>query len=183
MAAQPYILARTMKAAHTFAREDLGLAHGQYRIVNSPSTVKSVRGADLYLVPGYQNRFDRFAMKGAIRWTRMNVIHVDEQAQEPAVPDDLVPEGVQLVFDESMIITAEEASAFFADTDPTTEETLFHEADMARHEIQPDPVVTEELESISEEPDRTGQRRSRCKACGTLHYRDEPCPDDPIPGA
>lgn len=163
MAAQPYILARTMKAAHTFAREDLGLAHGQYRIVNSPSTVKSVRGADLYLVPGYQNRFDRFAMKGAIRWTRMNVINVDEQAQEPAVPDDLVPEGVQLVFDESMIITAEEVSAFF--------------------EIQPDPVVTEELESISEEPDRTGQRRSRCKTCGTLHYRDEPCSDDPIPGA
>jgi len=72
--AQPYILARTMKEAHSFARGELGLAHGKYRVVTHASTIKSVRNADLYLVPGWDKRHDRFPVKGAIRWTRMNVI-------------------------------------------------------------------------------------------------------------
>lgn len=92
MQSVPYILARTMKEAHAYARGPLGLAHGRYRIVNSPSTIKSVRGVKLYLVPGWQNRFDRFAMKGAIRWTRMEVIDVAALAEEPAAPVTPEPE-------------------------------------------------------------------------------------------
>jgi hypothetical protein len=147
VAAAPYVLARTMAEAHAFAREDLGLLHGQYRIVNTPSTLKSVRNVDLHLVPGWQNRFDRFAMKGAIRWTRMNVIDVAEQrAQEPSVPDDLEPTGVQL-----SLVSNEEAQAFFADIEP---------------EPAPEP--------------RANRRRSRCSNCGTLHFKEEGCPSDPL---
>lgn len=95
MAGAPYILARTMKEAHSFARDVLGLTYGHYRIVNTPATLKSVRGVELHLVPGWQNRFDRFTMKAAMRWTRMEVIeHNEDEVLEE--PDDLEPAGTQL---------------------------------------------------------------------------------------
>lgn len=157
MAAAPYVLARTMAEAHAYAREELGLAHGQYRIVNTPSTLKSVRNVDLYLVPGWKNRFDRFAMQGAIRWTRMNVIDVAEQAQEPdAVPDDLEPAGEQLT-----TVSNEEAHAFLL---------VSNGDDMIS---EGGPVQPEET---------TRRRRSRCKDCGTLHFREDGCPADPLFG-
>lgn len=143
MAAAPYILARTLKEAHEFARGELGLAHGRYRIVNHPSTLKSVRGVDLHLVPGYQNRFDRFAMKGALRWTRMTVIDHADDVLGDAVADDLEPAGVQLT-----TISNEEAHSFLVEA----------------------PVEPQEQ---AEEPSK--RRRSRCKDCGSLHFRDEPC--------
>lgn len=92
--AAPYILARTLRDAHDFAREELGLSRGQYRVVTSPSTLSGRRGTDLYLVPGYENRHDRFAMRGAIRYTRLNVIDVEKQAEEPET-DGLTPAGTQ----------------------------------------------------------------------------------------
>ena len=88
--AAPYILARTLRDAHEFAREVLGLPRGKYRVVTSPSTLSGRRGTDLYLVPGYQNRHDRFAMRGALRYTRLNVIDVEAEA-----PDGLTPLGTQ----------------------------------------------------------------------------------------
>lgn len=77
--AAPLILARTFKDAHTFAREQLGLSHGYYRVVNSAGTIKAVRGVDLYLVPGWNKRPDRFTMTSAIKWCRLNVIDVATQ--------------------------------------------------------------------------------------------------------
>jgi hypothetical protein len=144
-----------MAEAHAFARTKLGLAHGEYRIVNTPSTLKSVRNVDLYLVPGWKNRFDRFAMQGAIRWTRMNVI--DVAAQEPdAVPDDLEPAGEQLT-----TVSNEEAHTFLL---VTNGDDMISEGS---------PVQPEET---------TRRRRSRCKDCGTLHFREDGCPADPLFG-
>lgn len=94
MRPQPYILARTFSEAHSFARDYLGLKHGEYRVVNTPSTLKSVRGADLILAPGWEGRFDRFAMKGALRWTRMDVIDAKDL-------DDLIPAGEQMALVEA----------------------------------------------------------------------------------
>lgn len=93
--AAPYILARTLKDAHEFARDELGLSRGRYRVVTSPSTLSGRRGTDLYLVPGHENRHDRFAMRGALRYTRLNVIDVATQAEAPAELDGLTPEGTQ----------------------------------------------------------------------------------------
>lgn len=168
MAAQPYVLARTMREAHEFARGELGLAHGQYRIVNSPSTIKSVRGADLYLVPGYANRFDRFAIKGAIRWTRMNVIDVEkQQAEAPAIPDDLDPAGEQLLIP----VGDDEASAFVLSTNEDTAEVSTNGDNMISEgsPVAPEPETTEPPKK---------RRRSRCKDCGNLHFKGEPCPDE-----
>lgn len=170
MAAHPYVLARTIRAAHLFAREELGLAHGQYRLINHPSTVKSVRGADLYLVPGWQNRFDRFAMKGALRWTRMNVIDVAKLAQEPAgVPDGLSPAGEQL--------TIEDANAFLlALGTPDAEIKALVEENTSNGDN-----MTSEGGPVGDDSE-VKRRRSRCKTCGTLHFKDEACPGEPFPG-
>lgn len=188
--AAPYILARTMKEAHDFARETLGLPYGRYRIVNSPSTIKSVRGADLYLVPGHGARFDRFAMKGAIRWTRMHVIDVEadglptqgdprgpltDEVREMAyaehavrsgqgapgisssVQDGLNPPGVQMSFDD-LFSNIDAPAAPSPAAEPEAEE------------------VKEKAEEIAaEEKPAKRRRRSRCKDCGELHFKDEAC--------
>lgn len=145
----PYILARTMKEAHEFARGPLGLAHGKYRVVTSASTIKSVRGVDLHLVPGWQNRFDRFAMKGAIRWTRMNIIdHADgiqtAPAEDPRGP--LTDDVLELAYGEQSIRSGEGAPGISSTNIPT--------------------VVSEEAKTLVAEADK--RRRRRCKECGVL---------------
>lgn len=176
---QPYILARTMKEAHDFARETLGLQYGRYRIVNSPSTIKSVRGVTLYLVPGHEQRFDRFAMKGAIRWTRMDVYDVAERgapgAEPEPEPDGLVPPGVQQSLDFDDLFSNVGAPA----ATPPVAEAL---APAPEPEPEPQPTLDggEALEPTPEEPvKKPGRRRRRCKDCGELHYKEDPCSTNP----
>jgi hypothetical protein len=158
VAAAPYVLARTLKEAHEFARDELGLSRGYYRIVNTPSTLKSVWMVDLHLVPGWENRFDRFAMKGAIRWTRMNVIDHPDYVVGGAVKDDLEPAGVQQ--------TLMDATDFVS----------------AAPEVQNGDAMVSEGGPVTETEDGRKRRRSRCKTCQTLHFSDEPCPSEVIPG-
>lgn len=80
--AAPLILARTFKDAHAFAQNVLGLRFGYYRVVNSAGTIKAVRNVDLYLVPGWDKRPDRFTMKSAIKWSRQNIIDVSSEFVE-----------------------------------------------------------------------------------------------------
>jgi hypothetical protein len=143
--AAPLILAKTMQDAHTFAQGTLGLDKGHYRVVTSPSSISGRRGADLYLVPGYENRHDRFAMKGALKYSRLNIITPEQaEAPAPAVPDGLTPAGEQ--------ISIEEVNAFLM--------ALGH----------PDPDIKELVEKQpeqAEEPARRTRRR-RCPDCGDL---------------
>ena len=155
MAAHPYILARTIKEAHDYARGPLGLEHGTYRIVNSPSTLKAVRGAELYLVPGWQNRHDRFAMKGALRWTRMIVIDVAEQAEAPAEPDEDAP------------LSDFEATDFVLDLAWALEDPDHRSALGITSTADPEPQAEAPAELD------TKRRRRRCKKCGNLFEPDE----------
>lgn len=176
--AAPYILARNLKDAHAFAREELGLRQGHYRIVNHASTIKSVRNADLYLVPGWENRYDRFATKGAMRWTRMNVIDVAAQGLEQ--PDREDPRGpltddlLDLAYAEDIVRSGGDTSAlgFKSESDglnPPGEQMVIADAT--------DFVVTDEQPEQEPEQPKTARRRSRCKSCGNLHYKGDPCPD------
>lgn len=214
--AAPYILARNLKEAHAFAREQLGLRQGHYRIVNHASTIKSVRGADLYLVPGWENRYDRFATKGAMRWTRMNVIDVAKQAvnrEDPRGPltDDLL----DLAYAEDIVRSGGDTTAlgFKSESDgltpPGEQMTLVDATDfVVPAEPRDRAEVMQELEATLEpegweppetldadqvlrlaagetgaevaptpEPKPANRRRSRCKDCGTLHFKGDPCPD------
>lgn len=105
--ASPYILAKTMRDAHNFARE-IGLAKGHYYLVNSPSSISGRRGSDLYLVPGWERRHDRFAMRSALKYTRLNVIYVGEEREDAPTPE--------------VTITNQEAHDFLTD-EPESEET------------------------------------------------------------
>lgn len=151
----PYILARTFGEAHAFAQDELGVGRGHYRVVTSPSSVKGPRGADLYLVPGWEKRFDRFAMAGALKWTRLNKIDVAqwraEQAEPVVEPDGLEPLGEQL--------SLADAGDFFdlpKDVDaPLDEPGGSHD----------------DFDAPAEEPVK--RRRRRCADCGLLVEPDE----------
>lgn len=167
--AAPYILARTLKEAHDFARGELGLRNGQYRVVNSSGTLKSVRNADLYLLPGWERRYDRFAVKSALRWTRMNVIdttRVESRAEAPADPrGPLTDDVIDLAYAEHAVRSGEGAPGIVTtgvrdDLEPAGEQLT----------LTPEPEA--------EEKPKVKRRRSRCKDCGTLHFKGEPCPED-----
>lgn len=180
MAAHPYILARTLGEAHAFARGPLGLVHGTYRVINSPGTIKSVRNVDLILAPGWEKRFDYFSMKGAIRWTHMNVVD-RTQAEEPDVTDGLEPAGIQLT-----LVSDDEADAFVAG-DLRALEAMLEPAGWE----PPETLSANQVLALAASPDalgsdvladETARRRSRCKICSTLHFKDESCPSETIPG-
>lgn len=175
--AAPYILARTLKEAHAYARGVLGLTVGHYRVVNSAATVKSVRNVDLHLVPGWQNRYDRFAMKSALRWTRMNVIEAPEETPltpppsdtVPEIPDGLEPHGVQLSIDEMLALGAEVVAEVEAKAEET-EEVESQEDEEPSTESTP-PAVDPATEEADEKKPR--RRRRRCKECGELVDPDD----------
>ncbi len=173
MASAPYVLARTFTESHAFAREVLGLSHGQYRVVTSTSTIRSIRGADLYLAPGWERRFDGHSMKAALRWTRMNVITPEDllAAEEPQeTPDGLEPAGTQ----PSIVEGADPAlvadfEAFLNGGDhpheePTEEDTSNGDAMVS------EGGPAEESEQPAAEDKR---RRRRCKECGLLMDPDD----------
>lgn len=246
--AAPLILARTFKDAHAFAQNTLGLSIGHYRVVNSPGTIKAVRGTKLYLVEGWDKRPDRFSMKSAIRYCRNEVIDVATMpAEEPEsaivhahLAGDVlhdVPEGSASTEEEAEVTcefcleiidtlprdkpTTIEITVVPDDT-PTPQHHLdmvaavlpgkttdfFDEPDDA--EVKPacldcgleeghtddcpqvdpfkiDPsepdvvdkprptVVTPEAEALAAQKPKA-KRRTRCKSCGNLHFKDEACP-------
>lgn len=143
MAAAPYILARTFAEGHNYALETLGLEKGSYRIVNSPSTLRAVRNVDLHLVPGWKKRFDRFSMISALKWSRMNVIDVEKQAEEPAETE----------------------------IEYTLDATDFVTANIGTRDAQSDPP--EDLENAALEEPNKRTRRRRCKDCGNLFEPEE----------
>lgn len=182
--ALPYILARTLKEGHQFARGVLGLPNGRYRIVNSAGTLKSVRNADLYLVPGWEKRYDRFAIQTALRWTRMNKIDVAEgglEQQDPRGP--LTDEVLDLAYAEHAVRSGEGAPGIQIVSQPDgldpPGEQLAISTDFFDDVSNGDDMVSEGGPADPEpesEPLRPGRRRSRCKECGSLRYKGDPCP-------
>lgn len=190
--AAPYILARTLRDAHEFARGELGLTRGKYRIVTSPSTLSGRRGADVYLVPGYQNRHDRFAMRGALRYSKLNLIDVEKMRAEALEndPDGLNPPGTQpsIIEGADPTLVAEFEAFLTGNAEHPHEQTEVSDAhEFVTAEHLPDDIDApldqsggsfEDLdEPQAEEPapaeDTTKRRRRRCKECGILVEPDE----------
>jgi hypothetical protein len=178
-----------MKEAHAFGQDVLGLAKGRYRVVTSASSIPKRQGLDLYLVPGHEKRYDRFSIKGALRYTKMNVIDaadmVEAPVTEPAeVPDGLTPPGVQdsLLADFEAFLgeTPTEPNplvVLVTDGEHETEESL-READIDEiaEDVEPATESTDETAEVeqAEEPvDEPKRRRRRCAECGILVEPDE----------
>lgn len=187
--AVPYILAKSFEDAHGFARGELGVERGSYRVVTSPSAISAVRGADLHLVKGWEKRADRFAFATALKYTRLNVIdHTDDEpvaaaeVQQPVPqPDGLFPNGYQ-----QMLFAVDEASAFFdsappADNQAATEQVADRTAIMQE---MSDEIgrLEQDAAPAKETPEPVkpvkNRRRSRCKECGVLHFKEDGCPTD-----
>lgn len=163
--AAPYVLARTLQEAHTFAQDELGVGRGYYRVVTSPSSIKGIRGTELYVLPGWEGRHDRFAMAGALKWTRLTKIDVaewrEQQAEEPADEpklDGLEPAGTQPALD------ADEATSFF---DVPLDDTV---CILHGGPAEDCADIKHGEQTQAEEPKR---RRRRCKECGVLVDPDE----------
>ena len=150
--APPLILARSFADGHAFAMEKLGLQRGQYRLVTSASTLSGRRGLDVYLAPGWDKRHDRFAIAAALRYTRLTIIEVDEDADftlddvwhEPTT----YPVELELVSDE--LHPAGEQLAIAVDT--SNGDNMVAEGSPDFSDLKPEPI----------------RRRRRCKECGIL---------------
>lgn len=176
MTTAPYILARTFAEAHAFATDDLGLGKGHYRVVNSSGTLKAVRGVTLYLVPGWRQRFDRFAMQSALRWTRMDVFDVaEERAKAPAATcghfdaandssHDCSTWGDEPAGDELTPVGDDEAHAFVV--------TLGKIGTPGMNPSGPLPFAPPIPPEQAQEP-APRRRRRRCDDCGILVDPDD----------
>lgn len=179
-----YILAKSLKEAHRFAQDVLGLDRGHYRIVNSPSTLSSVRNGDLHLVNGWDNRFDKFAMRGALKWTRLNVItHEDQDPGGPTLADaddttepdldGLNPPGEQLMIP----IDPDEASALL-DVDTSNGDNMVFEGSPVAPEPTIDtpvdrPPVTQVITNLEDIKPNKRVRRKRCPECQELFLKED----------
>lgn len=181
--AAPLILGRTFKQAHAFARDVLGLSFGHYRVVNSPGTIKAVRNTKLYLLEDWDKRPDRFSMKTAMRYCRNEII--DTTVEAPIVDDrgELTERQLEVAYRYNRLIgtisstpvvvhesqEAAKAASLAEATDFFITSGVMSPEGFTTSEPTPEPEVAEE------KPKR-GRRRSRCKTCGNLHYKEDPCP-------
>jgi hypothetical protein len=111
----------------------------------------------------------------------MNIIDT-AKLEEPAPVVDPFTGAETVIFDESMIITADEATDFFnVSSDPASD--LEAARDQLLGEGVPDTLNPpgEQLSLVPVEPQAEApaapknRRRSRCKECGNLHYKTDPC--------
>jgi len=103
--AVPKIVARNFSEAHAFARDYLGLPVGRYRVISSSAALFG-RSGDVYLVPGWDKRPDRFAIQNKIRYSRLNFINVEtleDSAEEQ--DDDQVSNGDNMISEGSPVLT------------------------------------------------------------------------------
>lgn len=191
----PLILARTFKDAHTYAKDELGLKIGHYRVVNAPGTLKAVRNTTLHLVPGWDKRPDRFGMRAAMRYGRNEIVDVaalraEEPAEQPVV--DPTPEGTDF-FD--AVIASEESEPLPEPTcvdcgltpcdDECKSAVAAEAAAQVAQDDEPEPAASPAevfegaqvtVPGILPEKPKKAKRRTRCKKCGSLHFKDEACP-------
>lgn len=197
--ASPLILARTFKDAHAYAQDELGLSIGFYRVVTSAGTIKAVRGVDIHLVPGWDKRPDRFTMKSALKWCRLNIIDVEKVRESQAAFDAMTPapaaderyplddHTLEVAFRYNGILrTAEMDASVEGLLDLPTEEPqsgLTEEGDrdneievIGRPTAPVPTVIGPAAEDLANKAPKR-RRRSKCKECGALHFKDEPCPE------
>ena len=99
--AAPKIVARNFHEAHTFAREVLKLSQGTYRVVANPAALFGY--GEVHLVPGWDKRPDRFAVRNKLRYTRLTVI--DHAEEKPAEEQDESSNGDNMVSEGGPVFT------------------------------------------------------------------------------
>lgn len=179
------VLAQTPSEAHTYARR-ANLPNFTYRAVSSAGQIRNVQVVDVHVLPNFEKRRDRHAIRAALRHGR-DIRWYDVEMPPPAPrPDGLFPPGEQL----DLLNLVDEQAADLAARDRAGELT---DADVAELNAVSSALEADDQEDQGGEeagapepsedpaPAAPRRRRSRCRVCGTLHLADEPCPTAPEP--
>lgn len=144
--AAPKIVARNFHEAHTFAREVLKLSQGTYRVVANPAALFGY--GEVHLVPGWDKRPDRFAVRNKLRFTRLTVI---DHSEEPAEAQDSSSNGDNMVSEGGPVFTIfSNPEQWLKETDdslrPADSAPLFEVPDSLLEEIADD--VTKNVDAL-----------------------------------
>jgi hypothetical protein len=165
MARNTQILARNIREANHYAKV-IGLQRFSYRAVQSAGQIRGTRNAEVHMLSSFWRNPARFTVLNALRWAKLDVYYVDfvdgkvlDGETEPEAEIEGPSErDLEVAYRYNRLLDAEETDG--------------EEAGEAEQGEDAAP------EAQGEAPKR---RRTRCKDCGSLHYKDEAC--DPAESA
>jgi hypothetical protein len=169
------VLGANPQESHRYARR-AGIPARNYRAPSSAASLKGLRSADVHLLPSFERRPDRHAIRAALRYVP-DLRWIDVEMPAPvAVPNE------QLDLLDLLESTPAATDGLLASTEDfeLLQSPIIETVDLPE---EPHGEQTGAPES-SEDPAPVApkRRRSRCKDCGTLHFTDQACQEpDPEP--
>lgn len=198
------ILAGSAKEANAY-RRDHDLPTGRAVYASSAGIITGVVPSQIHTLPGFAKRRDQHAVKAALKVARRryrDVIEVtfDERGflterqlevahRYNALRDAGAPEDVDPIIAMAAVsftpedLVAEQTKPESESVEPilTVEQTEALEQTLLGTSKGDDqePSDTSNGSAMESEGAPPRRRRSKCKDCGTLHYKGDPCPDVP----
>lgn len=163
------ILAKNGTEASTYGRR-MGFKSGTYRCVAAAKSVRGIQVAECHVLPGFNDRVDRHAIKSALRWGR-DITFVDVVMPPAPVVDQVDGMGPQLFMDLNDVPTPATKHRSF---DPVVEIvkppslTEAQAAQLLEHVDEIPVLKSDPAPGVMplEQPAR--KRKSRCKICGRM---------------
>jgi hypothetical protein len=168
----PYVivLAATPQEASEYIRR-AGIPRGRSRAAASASAIRGLRQATVHALPSFKSRRDKFAILAELRWAK-----VTEWVDVEMPPKRLtLAEALEEAFPEEPARPLGHFARPMIQVIPTTdalEAQLEAEQPIEELGIAPGDIVDVEQADAA----LKNRRRTRCKDCGALHFKDEPCP-------
>lgn len=195
-----FIVARTRREANDYAA-DAGLKRGDFTVISEVGQLRAARRGEIHLVDGWEQHPKRHALRAALRYTRIEVFEVDAPgAEAPQIATTTTNEldpGLAAAISgldprgdltERQFEAAYRYNAMLTKADVAQRQVAALERGMPTGIVstigQPFEVSSEDEQATETEPsedpapteEQVARRRSRCKECGELHYKGDPCP-------
>lgn len=190
MARATLILAKDIRQANQYAKL-AGLERFKYRAVTKAGSIRGVRNAEVHILPGFLARPDRHQILAALKAAKtLDVYYVDPADLVEPLESHVASPLDESVYDEAYAINAEidewiqactpqegrldileDLSSFAAESEAA------HPVTLAPGEVVA-PALTEAFgdQVVEQLNEPTKRRRTRCKDCEELHFKDEECP-------
>ena len=149
------ILAGSAQEANRYIRAAI-LPRGRAIYAYTPSVVDGVVPSEVHILPGHRKRRDQHAVMANVkrasrRYQGVKFVEIDERGP-------LTLRNLEIAHRYNRL--REDAPASTLPVEPASE-----------------PEDTSNGGNMEAEGAPAVRRRSRCKDCGNLHFKDEPCPD------
>lgn len=192
----PYVivLARNSRQGMQYAKA-AGLARGRFRVAHSAKNIRNAKRADVHILDSFWRRPDRYALIGALRYTKgewfsVSWPFVSSNGDIPQMSSygDISERDLEVAYRYNVLRdlpSAVEPPALHADlvnallpggtsTDWDAEgDALDDLAQVATVLSNVDAALSDSAAEVLEKPKR---RRRRHAECGQLHFPEEPCP-------